>query len=450
LTAEGRPRPDGSQRQYWSFYWPLLLWSVSMVAARQFENAALAHFDPRGTEIAIFAYATSVYWLSLAMLAFAPQVANALGRSKRSRHVCLIFTAVVCTVLTVPLLFLGLTPLGRALLARALGIKEPAVLEQVGLYLTLLSPLILLNGLRHYYTGLLVQARRTGIVAVLNVLHVPLVVAMLGTGIFLGWRPVPTIVLAQGVPLAAQLIAAWACYRKAYRPPVEPEKEPVTFSKALAFFWPVALTGLMFAFTRPIIYAFVNRLAVTDPKPIVAALRVGFDLAMLFQMASNQFRHVFVTFGSKHLPGLRKFMFRVVVTVTTLMLIVALTPLKTLFFGNVLGLEAQVRDYAGWVLLVMCAVPTVIAWRNYYHGLALIHHRTVGMSIGGLARNSTALLLSWGLLSAGWLGHSAPAAAVLVCAFTAEAIAVILSTWSWRRKLSEEPPADPPLARFRT
>ncbi len=432
---DAQPPPDGSQRQYWNFYWPLLLWSLSMVVARQFQNAALASFDPGGREIAIFAYATSVYWLPQAMLAFVPQVANALGRSERSRRVCLIFTGSICLVLTVPLLIAGFTPAGRQLLAWALGIREAKVLDQVASYLQWLCPMVVLNGMRHYYTGLLVQARRTGIVAALNIAHVPLVAAMLGVGIFLKWNPVPTIVAAQLVPLGAQMVASGVLFRLFYRPPVESEKESVTFSKALAFFWPVALTGLMFSMTRPIIYSFVNRLPTADPKPIIAALRVGFDLAMLFQMASNQFRHVFVTFGSRHLPGLRRFMCRVVVVVTALMLIVALTPLKTLFFGGVLGLESPVREYAGHVLLAMCAVPTVIAWRNYYHGLALIHHRTIGMGIGGLARNATAFLLAWGLLAAGGLVHPAAAAAVLVCAFTAEAITVNLATRRWRGKL---------------
>jgi len=409
-----------------------------MVVARQFQNGALAWFDPRGREIAIFAYATSFYWLPQAMLAFVPQLANALGRSRASRRVCLKFTVGASAVLTLPMILAGFTPAGKQLLGRALGIAEPAVLEQVAAYLRWLAPMIVFNGVRHYYTGLLVQARRTGVVAALNVTHVPLVAIALAAGLLLKWSAVPTILLAQIVPLGLQMIAAWVLFRAFYREPLEPEEEQLTLAKTAHFFWPVALTGLMFAFTRPIIYSFVNRVASEDPKPVIAALRVGFDLAVLFQMASNQFRHVFVTFGSRHLPGLRKFMRRVVFVVTALMLVVALTPLKTLFFGRVLGLDSPVREYAGHVLLAMCAVPTIIAWRNYYHGLAMIHRRTVGMGIGGVARNSAAFALSWAFLAAGWLGHPAVAAGVLVCAFTAEASAVILATWSWRRRLPAE------------
>ena len=134
--------PDGSQRQYWNFYWPLLLWSLSMVVARQLQNAALASFDPAGSEIAIFAYATSVYWLPQAMLAFVPQVANVLGRSPRSRRICLIFTGSICLLLTLPLIFAGFTPVGRQVLSWALGIRETSTLDQVGSYLQWLWPMI--------------------------------------------------------------------------------------------------------------------------------------------------------------------------------------------------------------------------------------------------------------------------------------------------------------------
>ena len=311
------------------------------------------------------------------------------------------------------------------------------MLADVARYLRFLAPLVLLNGLRHYYIGLLVQARRTGVVAGLNVLYVLLVLGVLLVGRSKGWGPVATLVLMQAVPLAVQLAGSWLACRLWYRRPAEGSADDVSYRKALEFFWPVALTGLMFALTRPIIFSFVGRTA--DPQPTLAALRVGFDLAMLFQMTSNQFRHVFATFGQRDLPGLRRFMLRVVLAATGLMLLTAVTPLKTLFFREVLNIADPVLTMAGRVLLVLCPVPLVIAWRNYYHGLALIHQRTLGMGVGGISRNVSTYLIAWGLLALGLLNH-ASAAAVLVCGFSAEALAVTLSTRRWRRaRVSPDP-----------
>ena len=118
---------------------------------------------------------------------------------------------------------------------------------------------------------------------------------------------------------------------------------------------------------------------------------------------------------------------------STSALLTAATPLKTLFFGEALGIEEPVLSMAGHVLLVLCPVPLVIAWRNYYHGLALTHHRTLGMAVGGISRNVATYLAAAGLLVLGRFNHAA-AAAVLVCGFTAEALMVTVSTWRWRRR----------------
>jgi progressive ankylosis protein len=423
-------KPASEQKQYWRFYWPLLLWSLSMVVARQLQNGVLASYGKLGREIAVNAYAASIYFLPLAMLAFVPQLSNALGRSKRSRRVCLIFVTVTGCLGSLPLFLLGMTEAGPALITGVLGINDPGIIADVSQYLRLLAIMPLLQAVRQFYSGLLVQARRTGIVAAMNIMHIPLVGLMLGLGLWLKWTPVINIALAQLIPISIQLIAAFLLFRFKYRQPLETEKETLTYTRALKFFWPVAFTGLMFALTRPLIFSFVNRIP-GDPTPVIAALRVAFDLAMLFQMASNQFRHVFVTFGEKHLPGLRRFMLRVVITVTATMLMVALTPLGSLFFDSLLGLEEPVASYAAQILLVMCLIPGIIAWRNYYHGLALIHHRTVGMSVGGIARNSIAYLACWLLLRTGTLNHYS-AASVLCFSFIAEAIAVIIWTRSWR------------------
>ncbi len=429
-TREGPVEPQSSGRDYWRFYWPLLMMSLAMVVARQLQNATLARYPQAVREIVVFAYASSVYWIFNAVLAFVPQMTNVLGRSGRSRAVCLRFTVAVCLALTAPLLVLSFTPAGPLVLAALFDIEGP-VLADVVRYLRLLSPLILLNGLRHFYTGLLVQAKRTGVVAMLNVAYVLLMLGVLLVGFHLGWNPAVTLVSAQAVPLAVQMVWSWHLCRMMNVRTLNSEGDEVSYRKALAFFWPVALTGVMFSITRPIIYSFAGRLE--DPQPMVAALRVGFDLSMLFQMTSNQFRHVFVTFGHRNLAGLRRFMRRVVLVVTGLMLVTAVTPLKTLFIGHVLGWKPPVLEMAGHVFLVLCPVPLVIAWRNYYHGLAMVHRRTAGMFVGGISRNATAYLCCWGLLAMGHL-TSASAAAVLVCGFFAEALAVIVYTRGWRRE----------------
>ncbi len=425
---------EASQKACWQFYWPLALMAVAMVAGRQFQNAALARYDEAVRELATLAYAHSVFFLFNSTQGFVPQMANVLARSRRDRRVCLRFTVGFCLLLSLPLAFLGWTAPGAALVAGAFRI-EGQVLDNVSEYLRYFAPLVVVTGLRQYYTGLLVQARRTGTVAVLNVIFLGLVLGTLMLGMGAGWRPVTTLALAQVAP--AVVYALLACGACAFLcPPLEEggggqDGGRVTYRKALAFFWPVALTGAMFAMTRPIIYSVVGR--IDDPQPTVAALRVGFDLGILFHMTVNQLRHLVVTLGHRHLAEIRRFMVRVVAVVTGAMFVVSVTPLSGLLIGKLLGVRGEVQVMAGHVLLILCLIPILVSWRNYYHGLALISHRTFGIGVGGVCRNLVTFALAWAALKLGVLDHVV-GAGVLACAFLVDGLAVMLATRTWRRE----------------
>ncbi|MHC4914372.1 MAG: hypothetical protein ACYTGB_02690 [Planctomycetota bacterium] len=444
FEGEAPPDPrDISQRICWQFYWPLALMAVAMVAGRQFQNATLARYDEAVRELATLAYAHSVFFLFNATQAFVPQMANVLGRTRGDRRVCLRFTVGFCLILSLPLAFLGWTPPGSALVAKAFKI-DGQVLANVGEYLRYFAPLIVITGLRQYYTGLLVQARRTGLVAALNVVFLGLVLGTLMLGMHAGWRPVTTLALAQVVPAAIYaLLAFGGC--AVFSPPVEADPEgeggeEVTYRKALDFFWPVALTGTMFALTRPVIYAAASR--TENAEPTVAALRVGFDLGILFHMTVNQLRHLVVTLGHRGLEHIRRFMVRVVVVVTGLMIAVALTPLSGLLIGKLLGVKGEVRVMAGHVLLILCCIPVLVSWRNYYHGLALINRRTFGISVGGVCRTLVTLVLAFGALHLGILNH-AVGAGLLGFAFLVDGLAVVLATRGWRRAAETSAPSSP-------
>ena len=101
------------------------------------------------------------------------------------------------------------------------------------------------------------------------------------------WREIFAVCLL----LTLLLIA----YRRFYQLPEIAEHSDVSYRELAHFFIPVSTTGVMFALSRPILFAFVAR--VPDGLLTIAALRVAFDFSMIFQQAANQFRHFFITFG---------------------------------------------------------------------------------------------------------------------------------------------------------
>lgn len=426
MQSESGTRTDGSgtaaaSPRYWAFYWPLALTGLVSLLAQQIQNAALARYPDAAHELATFALAAGTYQMFDAVLVFVPQMVNVLARSRRSARLCLRFTLAVCAAMTVPVVLLALPPIGTPVLGSLFHIGGTQ-LRQVMLYLALLSPNIVMVGLRHYYTGLIVQEKRTGIITVLNVSFLAVIAVMLILGRALGLGAVLTLALAQIVASTGQLLLLRRIARAVCDPDRHGSPEHLTVRQIADFFWPVALTSLMFSLSRPILYSFLGRLP--DPAPVIAAMRVGFDFGLIFHNLLNQFRHLFATFGKDDLPGLRRFMAKVTCGSVTAMLLVVLTPLSQVVLRDVIGVTGNVLAMSRQVLLVMCLLPILVAFRNYFHGLAMIDRKTGPMGAGAVVRNIATYAASAALLALGWL-NPMTATAVLVVGFLGEALVVI-------------------------
>ncbi|MEM8769017.1 MAG: hypothetical protein AAGE43_16335, partial [Pseudomonadota bacterium] len=153
--------------QYWRFYWPLALTGVAMVLSVQFQNAALARYPEAVKELAIFALAYSTFGFFRASLNFIAQLSNVFARSVQGTRACHRYVTGMSVLIMLPLIYLGHSDGGAWLLAAAFRI-DPELTARVQEYLVYLAPIILLGAQRFYYTGLLIQARLTGWVTMLN------------------------------------------------------------------------------------------------------------------------------------------------------------------------------------------------------------------------------------------------------------------------------------------
>jgi len=243
---------------------------------------------------------------------------------------------------------------------------------------------MLIDGLRQFQLGLLVQNRMTGRVTVLNLIQLSVMITGLMSGFSLG-LPAPIVLVgSQLVSSVLHLALLIQIVRRDYRLPSVAEHENLKVGELISFFVPVATTGVMFAVSRPVLYAFIAR--TPDAIVSIAAMRVGFDVATLFQMTANQFRHFFVTFGDTNLREKRLFMFLVGSGITAVMLIIALTPLSTFLLSDLIGVKGKVLLQAREVLMMMCVLPALLLWRNYYHGLLMVARKTNGMAMGSMSR----------------------------------------------------------------
>ena len=409
-------------QKYWRFFWPLALTGLTILLARQFRNGALSRYPEATYELAIFAVATSLIFVFSAAQLFLPQMSNLFDRSPDAHRVCIRFTIAFCVILTLPLVFLGATDPGREIIMVIFNVEGDA-LDAVTRYIRLLSPLVLLLGLQRYYTGLLIQNRQTVKVTLIHCVYLASVIAMLIVGFQSGWKPFVTLTLAQLVPSSIHLLLTYWVYRNVYVAPEESEQKVPTYRAVFEFFWPAALTSLSFALSRPTIYSFVSH----TPNAIatIAALRITFDLSMIFRSPINEFRHLFVTFGERDLPEARRFMFWIIVVITGIMILVAATPLSIYLLHDLLGVSDVVLSFSLEIFWILCLMPFISGARNYFHSVSLLERRTRGMGGGGVFR----LLITYGLCQLtyqlGYLDHQT-AALIFVFGFLGETMIMVI------------------------
>ena len=102
---------------------------------------------------------------------------------------------------------------------------------------------------------------------------------------------------------------------------------------------------------------------------------------MIFQQAANQFRHFFISFGFDDLSKQTSFMGIICAGITAIMLIYSLTPLYQWVWGTVMGLPAELISIARDATLIMCLMPAIIIYRNYFHAhlMMMRRHRRHGL-----------------------------------------------------------------------
>lgn len=406
-------------RKYWTFYWPLAVTGLAMLLGAQFKNGILASYADGKTELASFAIAAGTFGFMHACIIFVPHMSNVLARSRTSHRVCYRFTLTIGMVLSVPLLFLVFSAHGNELLARVYNLNGSARASVLA-YLRMLTPLILVDALRNYYMGLLVQAKRTRTVTALNVAALVVTIAILFYGRRSGWSAVITLSGATIVAAGFHLVCVFMACACSQGPGAStPDQRDVQLAEVFHFYWPTATTSVMFALSRPIMYGFINRLP--EGLAAVAALRVAFDFAMLFHNPCNQFRHFFATYGGEDLAGTRRFMKTVVLGLTAAMVITVFSPLARWILLALMRIPDDVVSRVMPVLMVLCLTPVVITTRNYYHGRLMVCRRTLGMAVGAVCRVLLIAIFSFGLYRLGRLNH-VYCAAMLIAGFAVEAL----------------------------
>lgn len=307
---------------------------------------------------------------------------TALSRDRASYRELRQFTHRTAAVLTVLHVLIAATPLYDVVVGGWIGAPAPVV-EAARPGLLIMTPWTWAIAYRRFNQGILIRFGHNRAVTVGTAIRLATNLFVLGFG-WLGHTR--GFLDLGGATLASTAVASGVVAEAIYsgirvRPVVDanlladdPEHLPLRGRAFLAFYVPLALTTMIALFAQPLASAGVARMP--DELASMAALPVVIGLTFLLQSQGLALAEVVV--AGLERPGSERALlqFSGIVSAGTglIMFAFAATPLATLWFGDISGLEPSLVELAQGALWFAIPIPILRAMQSFYSSV-LVHAR---------------------------------------------------------------------------
>jgi hypothetical protein len=314
-----------------------------------------------------------------------------------------------------------------------------------------LIPYPLLKGYALFHAGLLLRVRHTERVSYATLSNLGVSILAVFGLVFMPWiqrRPIwlPILVTYLGVLTElAVLLTGVAQHGRAVTGRTPPASAPpMTLTRVVRFFWPLALIMLVQEISRPVINLFVAR--GPDATNALAILAVLYTLGRIPYGWLNEIRNLAPAFRDEanSRPYIRRFAAACGLVSMTMMAALFWTPLRDVILQRWIGVPPHLAGLAVTPLRLFTAFSVVVTLRGYYHGIGLLEGRTRALAPSAPARFIAIVSALTGLP---WLGVTGATlgVAALLAGFSAEAAVVWWGVrgraWLHRRQVNTPAPA---------
>ena len=238
--------------------------------------------------------------------------------------------------------------------------------------LQIMTPWTMAIAVRRFFQGLLIRGSQTRLVGLGTLIRVGVSASVLFGGLVLD--TIPGILVATTALVAGVLVEAGFIYwcvspivRDLQQLSVVPE-QILTIQRLSTFYWPLALTPLITLSTLSIGSAAISRM----PQALesLAVWPVLGGLTFMFRSVGIAVQEVVVTFSDRpeFLRPLQQFVWLVALGASGILLIIAATPLSTIWFESVSGLSPELSILAGTALWMAVILPALTPWECYFQG----------------------------------------------------------------------------------
>ncbi|MEZ5063583.1 MAG: hypothetical protein R3B81_02560 [bacterium] len=378
--SEARAEPV-DRRTVMRTWWPLAASWLMMGFELPAVGAVMARLaDP---EVSLAAYGGVVF--PLALLIEAPIImllsaSTALSRDVPSYRKLRRFMALSAGALTLLHLLVATTPLWDVVVGHVLSAPEETR-APARLGMLLMTPWSGAIAYRRFQQGVLIRSGRSGMVGIGTLVRLAANGVVLTIGSVLGGPGIAVGTGAVAAGVTAEALFIGLAVRPVLRrlPAVDPTARPLTRKSFVAFYTPLALTSLLALAVLPIGAAAMGRL----PRAIdsLAAWPVVNGLTFTLRSLGFAFNEVVVTLIER--PGgyaaLRSFARTLATIVSGLLLLIAATPLASLYFSGLSGLAPPLASLAGIALWIAIPMPALSVLQSWHTGILVNRHRTRGV-----------------------------------------------------------------------
>ena len=298
------------------------------------------------------------------------------------------FAHATAAVLTGIHVLIAFTPAFDVIALDLIGVPD-AILEPGRLGMQIMTPWTWAIAYRRFQQGVLIRCEQSKLVVYGTIIRLLANIAALVIGLTVGTWPgivVGAIAIICGV--TAEAIWAGWCFHRFAKPVLRQQQiarqqadannveAPLKWSAFAAFYIPLAFTPLITIIIQPIGSWAMSKMA--EPLLSLAAWPAVYGIVFLTRTAGYAFNEVVVALAGK--PGghraLRQCGYGIAVIATTLLLVMATTPLGNWWFGTVTGMSPELTALASTSLIVAILMPGYAVAQNYHQGILVHNKRT--------------------------------------------------------------------------
>jgi hypothetical protein len=273
--------------------------------------------------------------------------------------------------LTLLHIILAFSPLYGVVVKTLLGAPE-STWEPARMGLQMMTPWTMAIAVRRFFQGMIIRVGRTRLVVLGTLIRLGVSASVLLGGLVIQGVPgiiVATAALSGGVLAEAGFMSL--CIRPIVRDLHQNETLPenhLSLQRLCLFYWPLALTPLITLATLSIGSAAMSRMP--GALESLAVWPVLGGLTFMFRSMGIAVQEVVVTFSDRphFLRPLQQFVWLVSFGSSAMLLLIAITPLSTMWFETVAALSPELSTLASSALWIAIILPALSPWESYFQG----------------------------------------------------------------------------------